>query len=152
MSSFTSCTKLGVSHDLEVHQFHTENALPETNSTTRLDTWWASVLASGKYHTFLQIVSALMSCFHGPQIEGSFSIMSNVMTTATSSMNVSTFSSIQTVKYALMSIEKVLYDTSARMISYMIQSAESCFQISKVHLEHILLSLRKNKWLNKTKR
>ena len=76
-------------------------------STTRLDTWWcccillrlvqpdwtlggAAVSSSVKYPALFKMVSALMSCFYGPQLEGSFSMMSNIVNPSTTRMNVAT--------------------------------------------------------------
>ena len=53
-----------------------------------------------------KMVLALLSCFHGPQIEGSFSIMGNVITTQTACMGIKTLDAIQSVKYSLKASEK----------------------------------------------
>ena len=94
------------SYDMEVRKFHVDGALPKAATHSRLDSWWAAVFATGNYPSLAKLVAALMSCFHGPQVEGSFSQMANIMNTATARMNVSTFNSIQTVKYALMASSK----------------------------------------------
>ena len=94
------------SYDMEVRQFHVDSALPQAATNNRLDSWWAAVFSAGKFPSLSKLVAALMSCFHGPQVEGSFSHMSNIMNSATARMNVSTFNSIQTVKYSLMASNK----------------------------------------------
>ena len=44
---------------------------------------------------------ALLTIFHGPRVESSFSVMGDVMDKKSGRMNVSTYSAIQTVKYSL---------------------------------------------------
>ena len=53
-----------------------------------------------------KLVAAMLSCFHGPQVEGSF-FMSSIMNAATTRMNVNTFIIIQTVKYSIMGSNKI---------------------------------------------
>ena len=47
-----------------------------------------------------------MSCFHGPAVEGSFSIMGDIIDPKSARMNIETFSAIQTVKYGLRASQK----------------------------------------------
>ena len=44
---------------------------------------------------------ALLTIFHGPKVEISFSVMGDVMDKKSGRMNVSTYSAIQTFKYSL---------------------------------------------------
>ena len=44
---------------------------------------------------------ALLTIFHGPRVESSFSVMGDVMDKKSGRMNVSTYSAIQMVKYSL---------------------------------------------------
>ena len=94
------------SYDMEVCQFHVDSALPQAAINNILDSWWAAVFSAVKFPSLSKLVAALTSCFHGPQVEGSFSHMYNIMNSATARMNVSTFNSIQTVKYSLMASNK----------------------------------------------
>ena len=45
--------------------------------------------------------SALLTIFHGPRVESSFSVMGEVMDKKSGRMNISTYTAIQTVKYSL---------------------------------------------------
>ena len=45
--------------------------------------------------------SALLTIFHGPRVESSFSVMGEVMDKKSGRMNMSTYTAIQTVKYSL---------------------------------------------------
>ncbi|KAL8588059.1 hypothetical protein ACOMHN_012097 [Nucella lapillus] len=68
-----------------------------------VDEWWGAVNQNGEYDLLYKLVTALLTCFHGPRVESSFSIMSEVLDAKANRMAVSTFSAIQTVKYALQS-------------------------------------------------
>ena len=97
-------------YDLQVRQFHIDGALPEATKVQVQPGWTLGVSSSGKYPTLFKMVSALLSCFRGPQVEGSFSKMSNLVNTSTALVNVATYNSIQIVKYSLMSKEKSSVD------------------------------------------
>ena len=45
--------------------------------------------------------SALLTIFHSPRVESSFSVMGEVMDKKSGRMNMSTYTAIQTVKYSL---------------------------------------------------
>ena len=45
--------------------------------------------------------SVLLTIFHGPRVESSFSVMGEVMDKKSGRMNMSTYTAIQTVKYSL---------------------------------------------------
>lgn len=47
------------------------------------------------------MVYALLTCFHSPKFESSFSLMNSVISSKTSKMNIPTFDAIQSVKYHL---------------------------------------------------
>ena len=93
--------KMKVSEEIKDYQCD-QSLLPYT-ANTDIVTWWASVMQTGKYCNLSLILAAALSIFHGPAVESSFSIMNNVLTSNTSRMDICTFSSIQTVKYALRS-------------------------------------------------
>ena len=65
----------------------------------RADTWWFKL--EDKYLLLSQMSLALLTIFHGPKAESSFSVMGDVMDKKSGRMNVSTYSAIQTVKYSL---------------------------------------------------
>ena len=95
-------------YEREVHQLQVDNGLPsavdENEKRIELDVWWSAVAV--KYPMIGKMVFALMSCFHCPVVESSFSVMKNVMDETTNRMNVSTLSAIQSVKYSLSSASK----------------------------------------------
>jgi hypothetical protein len=92
-------------YQMEVRRFHRDESLPESNGTS-VDQWWAPVFRSGKYPVLSRMVDSLLSCFHGPEVERGFSIMGNVITHQTASLNIKTFDAIQTIKYAQLAAGK----------------------------------------------
>ena len=83
--------------DMEARQYQ----LGSCNSTEDLDIvhFWSGY--SQTYPHLTKMVFALLSCFHGPAVESSFSIMQEIVTKQRSSIQVQSFSAIQTVKYEL---------------------------------------------------
>ena len=65
----------------------------------RADTWWFKL--KDKYLLLSKMSLALLTIFHGPRVESSFSVMGDIMDKKSGRMNVPTYSSIQTVKYSL---------------------------------------------------
>ena len=126
---------------LEAHQFHTDAQLPAADAQTRLDVWWTSVFETGRYPALSKCVMALLSCFHGPLVEGSFSCMSNIMDSTSARMGIRTFSSLQTVKYALLAKEKTsieffkkddfLHDKVSGNLVRNMRNAHKCFVLEQ---------------------
>lgn len=68
-------------YNREVHHYQVDVLLPSVNKTTdeqhkegseaqvRIDEWWASVKGMGRYPNLCKMVLAVLSCFHGPQVE-----------------------------------------------------------------------------------
>ena len=97
-------------YDLEVRKYQVHLGLPSAvyseGGTVRLDTWWTSVVKTGVFPTLCKMALAIMSCFHGPAVEGSFNIMGDIIDPKSARMNIETFSAIQTVKYGLRASQK----------------------------------------------
>lgn len=96
------------SYELEIHRYQVDNLSNpiDNGKPVRIDVWWAGVFESGKYPSISKMVKAVLSCFHGPQVESAFSAMSNILDKECGRMNVETLSSIQTVQYKLRKSEK----------------------------------------------
>lgn len=94
----------------EVHIYQVDKTLPsycsESGENMRIDEWWAKLLKLNKFPFLTKMVLALLSCFHGPQVESSFSMMGNILDKESGNMKIETFSAIQTVKYKLQSQQK----------------------------------------------
>ncbi|XP_030828178.1 uncharacterized protein LOC115919185 [Strongylocentrotus purpuratus] len=84
-------------YEKEARQYNTDKEI--VNTEERIDIFWSSLRE--KYPVMTRVALALVSCFHGPQVESSFSIMGNVLNTERPNLHIETFSSIQTVKYEL---------------------------------------------------
>ena len=61
--------------------------------------WWLGV--SDKYPILFKVVTAILSIFHGPRVESSFSVMGDVIDAKSGRIDIKTFDAIQTVKYSL---------------------------------------------------
>ena len=85
----------------EILRYNVDQTLPSYQDGEDVVKWWASVFDTGKYPGLCQAVKAAMSIFHGPLVESSFNVMGNIIDQRSTSMNISTFSAVQTVKYAV---------------------------------------------------
>ena len=63
----------------------------------RLDVWWSAVLKLPKYTALCTLVRAIMTCFHGPQVEGSFNVMGDIINQKSCRIGIETW----IVKYSL---------------------------------------------------
>ena len=80
-----------------------DSSFPLFNVDDRLDEWWNNVFKTGQYPILSQLVKAALSIFTGPMVEGSFSMMGDVITKRKGRMMVDTYSSYMTTKYHLSS-------------------------------------------------
>ncbi|GBN11906.1 hypothetical protein AVEN_263872-1 [Araneus ventricosus] len=88
-------------YDLEIHNFQNDHFSDIVEES--VDLWWRipqNILLLSRM-TF-----ALLTCFHEPKVESSFSIMNNVVTPGSNTLNVSTFNAMQCIKYELRSQKK----------------------------------------------
>ena len=70
----------------------------------KMNEWWAAIKVCPTLRLFSKCA---LSIFHGPQVESSFSFMKDLMSKKKVRMTMSTFSSMQTIKYYLMSKKAV---------------------------------------------
>ena len=61
--------------------------------------WWGKI--SDQYSVTFKVVCAILSIFHGPRLESTFSIMNNVIDQNLCRTNKETNGAIQDIKYAL---------------------------------------------------
>lgn len=101
-----------VEYSREVRGYNIDNKLHIQHE--QLDLWWAAVEKSGKYHASAKVALASASCFHGPQVEAAFSSVGNILDENAASMKIETYSSIQTVRYYLMSCKKRSHHNSSQ--------------------------------------
>ena len=89
-------------YDFEVRKLLVDAQLFSALDSKRDDidclTWWISVLK--KYPVVFKVVRAMLSIFHGPRVESSFSTMGDIIDKKSGRMNIETYAAIQTIKYA----------------------------------------------------
>ncbi|GBM02139.1 hypothetical protein AVEN_190570-1 [Araneus ventricosus] len=91
-------------YDLEIHNFQNDHFSDIVEES--VDLWWGDVENTLKYPLLSRMTFALLTCFHEPKVESSFSIMNNVITPGSNRLNVSTFNAMQCIKYELRSQKK----------------------------------------------
>lgn len=94
----------------EVHLYQTDTVLPSPLNSegqeVRIDHWWRDVSVTGKYPGLCKMVKALLSCFHGAQVESSFSTMNDIIDSKSGNIRTDTYGAMLTVKYCLRSSKK----------------------------------------------
>ena len=87
----------------EVHALCVKRNFPsplndEDNEVDCLE-WWGKI--SDRYSVPFKVVCAVLSIFHGPRVESTFSVMNNVIYQNSGRMNMEIYGAIQDIKYAL---------------------------------------------------
>ncbi|GBM31308.1 hypothetical protein AVEN_91300-1 [Araneus ventricosus] len=78
--------------DLEIHNFQNDRFSDIVEES--VDLWWGDVENTSKYPLLSRMAFALLTCFHEPKVESSFSILNNVITPGSNRLNVSTFNAM----------------------------------------------------------
>ena len=90
-------------YEVEVRKLMCDNTLPSNNDekgeNIPIVDWWAALVK--KYPLTHWMVLSVLSIFHGPKVESSFSIMCDVIDKKTNKMKDKIFSATQTIKYSL---------------------------------------------------
>jgi len=102
--------------ELEVRSFQIDSSLPpaQEDESARIDDWWTKVFEGGKYPLLSRMVKALLSCFHGPQVESAFNLMGDVLDVRSHRLNMETYSAVMGVKYNLRSSGKTAVEYYSR--------------------------------------
>ena len=83
-------------YEVEVRKLMCDNTLPSNNDEKGEDIpivdWWAALVK--KYPLTHRMVMSVLSIFHGPKVESSFSIMCDVIDKKANKMKDKTFSAI----------------------------------------------------------
>ncbi|XP_062595254.1 uncharacterized protein LOC134256589 [Saccostrea cucullata] len=87
-------------YDRDCRRFQVDQ-LKDIEDEERIDHWWGNPALSEKYPSLTRMVKAVLCCFHGPQVEASFSSMTDIIDNKSNRLNATTFSAIQTVRYEL---------------------------------------------------
>lgn len=94
----------------EIRGFSVDKELPSCQQ--EIISWWEEV--GIKYPHLKKVAVAALSCFHGPMVESSFNHMKDVIDNKAGSMDISTFSACQSVKYHLKSASQTAVSFFAR--------------------------------------
>ncbi|GBN16165.1 hypothetical protein AVEN_51406-1 [Araneus ventricosus] len=127
---------------LEIHQYQVDLKLPapsdDSGKLIPIDIWRSKLFTMEKYTSLSKMVKAVISCFHGPQVEGTFNIMSDLIDRRPGRMHIETYSSIQSVKYKIMSREQpavesfrkkdFLHDAIDSNMCKNLRSSRKCYQ------------------------
>lgn len=90
--------------DLQVRNFQVDFSLPQPQESLGcIHDWWATVFDSGKYPLLSGMMMALLSCFHGPQVESAHNVMGDILDSRSHHSHKETYSDVQGVKYQLRS-------------------------------------------------
>ena len=93
------------SYEKETSNYQVDNKLPATTDSNgkvvQLDHYWSEVDRTGSYPRMCAAILPLIFIFYGPQVEGSFSAMGDIIDSKTCCTDIETYSAIQTVKYGL---------------------------------------------------
>ena len=82
----------------EAHRYQYDPLLPDFKDD-RIDSWWA--FQTERYPKLSKMALAALTCFHGPMVEGVFNLMGDVMDEKSSSLDIRSLNSLQTVKSTL---------------------------------------------------
>ena len=95
-------------YDAEVRKLHSNSIQfpPFDEKENRIDVWYSSNIFKGSYSVLSRVLKSCMSCFHGPQVESSFNIMSDVIDIKSGNMSMKTFDAYQTIRYGLSAVSK----------------------------------------------
>ena len=91
----------------EVHKLQSASLLSPVGADgkpVRADYWWGQ--AKKKYPCVGKMALAVLTCFHGAQVESSFSTMGDIVDSKSGNIRTDTYSSLQTVRYGLRSTGK----------------------------------------------
>ena len=84
------------------------NPIPYLDKGARVDIFgfWTQRCVRRKYPILFKVACAAFSIFHGPKIEGTFSVMGNIITKGRSRTSIETYAAYQSVKMFLKSKKK----------------------------------------------
>jgi len=87
------------SFDLEVRRYQGDSTLPSPD--VPISKWWSAVDPTS-YPLLTKAAKVALTCFHGPIVESTFSIIGLIVNKHNTQLDMETYSAFQTVKYALL--------------------------------------------------
>ncbi len=85
---------------LEIRKYSVDSVLAQENQEDIVK-FWSCTRIKEKYPGLQKMAQAALSIFHGPMVESSFNVMSDIIGPKSGNLKVETYSSYQTVKYSL---------------------------------------------------
>ena len=76
------------------------------NKEEDISAWWAAVISCEKYSVISPVIKACLSIFTGPRVEGSFSVMNNIINPSANKMLTKTYEAIHKLKYKFLNSDK----------------------------------------------
>ena len=78
--------------------------------------WWGKI--SDQYSVTFKVVCVILSIFHGPRVESTFSVINNVIGQNSGRVNIETYGAIQDIKYALKTRKPYKENRSVKVFSH----------------------------------
>lgn len=126
---------------LEIVRFQVDSSIRAPEIGERVDTWWKPILKANRYPALSKMVTVCLSCFHGPMVESSFNTMGDVIDIRSTRMRTTTYSAMQTVRYAMRSRGQsalqifkkgdIKHDTVDKHLVHNLRSAASSYKKEK---------------------
>lgn len=104
-----------VDYQSELVYYQSDRKLPSFDSDDDMVKWWSQVDDTHRYGALMKVVFAALSIFHGPLVEGSFSVMNDIMDKQANRMDAKLYSAYATVRYDLSSKSAGEQSTSVKL-------------------------------------
>ena len=131
----------------EVHALCVDRNFPspvndEDNEVDCLE-WWGKI--SDRYSVPFKVVCAVLSIFHGPRVESTFSVMNNVIYQNSGRMNMEIYGAIQDIKYALKTRKPCEENQSVKVFSHSDRRYSPVDPKISICMRHSYLKLRQKR-------
>ena len=134
---------------LEILKHKVDGTLKNVEDGDRIEDWLSPIIDKGKYPAISRMVTACLSCFHGPMVESSFNLMCDIIDICSTRMNIATFSAIQTIQYGLISRKMTAMEYFRKEMSNMTRLMGIYAETSKLlrlHMQGKRKRESKRKW------
>lgn len=84
----------------EVDTYSTSIRIPTAAPEISIDAFWAQIDKT-EFPVMTEVAKKLLSAFHGPAVEASFSTMGQILDSGTKRIDINTYAAFQTVRYSL---------------------------------------------------
>ena len=136
-------------------------AIQADGRNKRVDKWWAEVFVAHSYPMLSKVVKACLSICTGPQVEQSFSMMNNIITSKTNRLDVQTYAAIMAIKYDLKAKDTttltmyhrddIQRDPVDKGVAFYLQTSYNRYKKRLVDIQHKKEEKRKSLNLSKPK-